>query len=182
MADGRGSCARRAQLGGADEDVLAAVRVRIRVVWGREDDCTAQCENCPPPFWRMSSYVVRRPDRLPVLAQQGRRALKMFEIVRDVLQAWRIRDITVRPLFLERSLRARRRGGRAWAGRPARLLAPALRRRVVQDACFLAFDVLMLGGDDLRPLRLAQELGGHYMDQFTYAELATDWRGNNNIA
>ncbi|SHI19820.1 PLP-dependent cysteine synthase family protein [Ferrimonas marina] len=30
--------------------------------------------------------------------------------------------------------------------------------------------------------RLAQELGGHYMDQFTYAERATDWRGNNNIA
>jgi cysteine synthase A len=24
--------------------------------------------------------------------------------------------------------------------------------------------------------------GGHYMDQFTYAERATDWRGNNNIA
>ncbi|MET1022410.1 MAG: pyridoxal-phosphate dependent enzyme, partial [Arthrobacter sp.] len=23
---------------------------------------------------------------------------------------------------------------------------------------------------------------GHYMDQFTYAERATDWRGNNNIA
>ncbi len=30
--------------------------------------------------------------------------------------------------------------------------------------------------------RLAQEGGGHYMDQFTYAERATDWRGNNNIA
>jgi cysteine synthase A len=30
--------------------------------------------------------------------------------------------------------------------------------------------------------RLAQELGGHYMDQFTYAERATDWRSNNNIA
>lgn len=29
---------------------------------------------------------------------------------------------------------------------------------------------------------LARELGGHYMDQFTYAERATDWRGNNNIA
>ena len=29
---------------------------------------------------------------------------------------------------------------------------------------------------------LAQTLGGHYMDQFTYAERATDWRGNNNIA
>jgi cysteine synthase A len=30
--------------------------------------------------------------------------------------------------------------------------------------------------------QLAAELGGHYMDQFTYAERATDWRGNNNIA
>ncbi len=30
--------------------------------------------------------------------------------------------------------------------------------------------------------RLARELGGHYMDQFTFAERATDWRGNNNIA
>ncbi len=30
--------------------------------------------------------------------------------------------------------------------------------------------------------RLAQELGGHYMDQFTHAERATDWRANNNIA
>jgi cysteine synthase A len=30
--------------------------------------------------------------------------------------------------------------------------------------------------------RLAESLSGHYMDQFTYAERATDWRGNNNIA
>ena len=29
---------------------------------------------------------------------------------------------------------------------------------------------------------LALQAGGHYMDQFTYAERATDWRGNNNIA
>ena len=29
---------------------------------------------------------------------------------------------------------------------------------------------------------LAASLSGHYMDQFTYAERATDWRGNNNIA
>ena len=29
---------------------------------------------------------------------------------------------------------------------------------------------------------LADKLNGHYMDQFTYAERATDWRGNNNIA
>jgi cysteine synthase A len=31
-------------------------------------------------------------------------------------------------------------------------------------------------------MRLAEKIGGHYMDQFTYAERATDWRGNNNIA
>lgn len=30
--------------------------------------------------------------------------------------------------------------------------------------------------------RVAAGCGGHYMDQFTYAERATDWRGNNNIA
>ena len=30
--------------------------------------------------------------------------------------------------------------------------------------------------------RLADEINGHYMDQFTFAERATDWRGNNNIA
>ena len=30
--------------------------------------------------------------------------------------------------------------------------------------------------------RTAAETDGHYMDQFTYAERATDWRGNNNIA
>ena len=30
--------------------------------------------------------------------------------------------------------------------------------------------------------RLAADTGGHYIDQFTYAERATDWRGNNNIA
>ncbi|WP_327352186.1 PLP-dependent cysteine synthase family protein [Streptomyces sp. NBC_01304] len=29
---------------------------------------------------------------------------------------------------------------------------------------------------------LAEQTGGHYMDQFTNAERATDWRGNNNIA
>jgi cysteine synthase A len=29
---------------------------------------------------------------------------------------------------------------------------------------------------------LAAATGGHFMDQFTYAERATDWRGNNNIA
>jgi cysteine synthase A len=37
---------------------------------------------------------------------------------------------------------------------------------------------------DMKPAaqRLADERGGHFMDQFTFAERATDWRGNNNIA
>ena len=30
--------------------------------------------------------------------------------------------------------------------------------------------------------RLAESINGYFMDQFTYAERATDWRGNNNIA
>jgi cysteine synthase len=30
--------------------------------------------------------------------------------------------------------------------------------------------------------RLAASSDGHFLDQFTYAERATDWRGNNNIA
>jgi cysteine synthase len=30
--------------------------------------------------------------------------------------------------------------------------------------------------------RVARDTNGHYMDQFTNAERATDWRGNNNIA
>ena len=29
---------------------------------------------------------------------------------------------------------------------------------------------------------IAHNTGGHFMDQFTFAERATDWRGNNNIA
>jgi cysteine synthase len=33
-----------------------------------------------------------------------------------------------------------------------------------------------------RAQAIADETGGHYMDQFTFAERATDWRGNNNIA
>ena len=31
-------------------------------------------------------------------------------------------------------------------------------------------------------IRLADSLNGHFLDQFTNAERATDWRGNNNIA
>jgi cysteine synthase A len=31
-------------------------------------------------------------------------------------------------------------------------------------------------------IQLARETGGYFMDQFIFAERATDWRGNNNIA
>jgi len=43
---------------------------------------------------------------------------------------------------------------------------------------------LVAGASDVCPeaVRLATSCGGHFMDQFTYAERATDWRGNNNIA
>ena len=37
-------------------------------------------------------------------------------------------------------------------------------------------------GLDEASRRLARQSGGHFMDQFTYAERATDWRANNNIA
>lgn len=39
-------------------------------------------------------------------------------------------------------------------------------------------------GEDICELstKLATECCGHFMDQFTYAERATDWRSNNNIA
>ncbi|MEV7632466.1 PLP-dependent cysteine synthase family protein [Microbacterium sp. NPDC089318] len=38
--------------------------------------------------------------------------------------------------------------------------------------------------DEISPeaRRLAAGCHGHYLDQFTFAERATDWRGNNNIA
>jgi cysteine synthase len=45
--------------------------------------------------------------------------------------------------------------------------------------CHLVADPLALYTESER---LARELGGHYMDQFTFAERATDWRANNNIA
>lgn len=45
--------------------------------------------------------------------------------------------------------------------------------------CHLVADARTVYGESER---LARELGGHYMDQFTFAERATDWRSNNNIA
>ncbi|TJZ75548.1 PLP-dependent cysteine synthase family protein [Chitiniphilus eburneus] len=45
--------------------------------------------------------------------------------------------------------------------------------------CHLVDDPTQLHAESTR---LADALGGHFMDQFTYAERATDWRANNNIA
>jgi cysteine synthase A len=45
--------------------------------------------------------------------------------------------------------------------------------------CHLVADGQAILGESQR---LARETGGHFVDQFTYAERATDWRGNNNIA
>ncbi|MGX7679434.1 PLP-dependent cysteine synthase family protein [Jatrophihabitans sp. DSM 45814] len=45
--------------------------------------------------------------------------------------------------------------------------------------CHLVDDATMIYAE---AARLADQCGGHYIDQFTFAERATDWRGNNNIA
>jgi cysteine synthase len=46
-------------------------------------------------------------------------------------------------------------------------------------SCHLVADA---GAVYAEAIALAQRLDGHYLDQFTFAERATDWRGNNNIA
>jgi cysteine synthase len=56
-------------------------------------------------------------------------------------------------------------------------------RKLEQIAQFGGECVLVPGGRIYdEAARVARERGGHYMDQFTYAERVTDWRGNNNIA
>ena len=50
--------------------------------------------------------------------------------------------------------------------------------RFYQGECHLVDD----GNIYHEAQRLAHEMRGHYLDQFTYAERVTDWRGNNNIA
>jgi cysteine synthase A len=54
----------------------------------------------------------------------------------------------------------------------------------VSEIEFYGGECRLVAGSDIyaEAQRLADELDGHYMDQFTYAERATDWRGNNNIA
>jgi cysteine synthase A len=46
-------------------------------------------------------------------------------------------------------------------------------------SCHLVDDPSTIGTE---AERLAAERDGHFLDQFTYAERAMDWRGNNNIA
>ncbi len=62
--------------------------------------------------------------------------------------------------------------------------ASTARRKIEQIAfyggqCHFVSDPCQLYAESER---LARDLHGHFMDQFTYAERATDWRGNNNIA
>lgn len=42
--------------------------------------------------------------------------------------------------------------------------------------------VVSAGDVNAEARRIAEETGGYFLDQFTNAERATDWRGNNNIA
>ncbi len=63
----------------------------------------------------------------------------------------------------------------------ARSTSPEKIRRITQygGECVLVDDPSQ---DRAHARKLAADLGGHFMDQFTFAERATDWRGNNNIA
>jgi cysteine synthase len=63
---------------------------------------------------------------------------------------------------------------------PATVSAEKIRAIEFQGGrCHLVSDPTQIYAESQR---LAAAGGGHYMDQFTYAERATDWRSNNNIA
>jgi cysteine synthase A len=63
---------------------------------------------------------------------------------------------------------------------PATVSAEKIRAIEFQGGrCHLVTDPTQIYAESRR---LAHASGGHYMDQFTYAERATDWRSNNNIA
>ena len=57
-------------------------------------------------------------------------------------------------------------------------------REKTDQICFYDGKCHLVDAGDLygEAAALAERTGGHYMDQFTFAERATDWRGNNNIA
>lgn len=70
-------------------------------------------------------------------------------------------------------------------GVPFIAIAPKSTAKPKIDAIeFLGGEVRLCDPTDIydTAAKVAAETGGHYMDQFTYAERATDWRGNNNIA
>ncbi|MCK4707205.1 MAG: pyridoxal-phosphate dependent enzyme, partial [Gammaproteobacteria bacterium] len=54
----------------------------------------------------------------------------------------------------------------------------------IEQICFYQGECHLIDNGDIygEAQRLAEELNGHYIDQFTNAERVTDWRGNNNIA
>ena len=54
----------------------------------------------------------------------------------------------------------------------------------IEQICFYQGECHLVDNGDIygEAQRLADELNGHYIDQFTNAERVTDWRGNNNIA
>ena len=54
----------------------------------------------------------------------------------------------------------------------------------IDQICFYHGECHLIDNNDIygEARRLAQEMNGHYIDQFTNAERVTDWRGNNNIA
>lgn len=56
--------------------------------------------------------------------------------------------------------------------------------RKIAEIAFLGGDCRRVPGPAIydEAAALARRHGGHFMDQFTFAERVTDWRGNNNIA
>ncbi|MEO1615327.1 MAG: PLP-dependent cysteine synthase family protein [Planctomycetota bacterium] len=70
-------------------------------------------------------------------------------------------------------------------GLPYHTVIPAqTSKRKIKEIEFLGGKCHLVESSQIytRASELTQELGGCYLDQFTYAERATDWRGNNNIA
>lgn len=60
----------------------------------------------------------------------------------------------------------------------------ATSKEKIDQICFYQGECHLVDNGDIygEAQRLADELNGHYIDQFTNAERVTDWRGNNNIA
>ncbi|MEM6471530.1 MAG: PLP-dependent cysteine synthase family protein [Planctomycetota bacterium] len=70
-------------------------------------------------------------------------------------------------------------------GLPYHTVIPAqTSKRKIEQIEFLGGNCHLVESSQIytRAAELTEQLGGCYLDQFTYAERATDWRGNNNIA